>query len=137
MRWEMPKKNATRIAVFGLGRFGSRLAVRLAEHGADVLAVDSEADVVEEMDQRVSRAVCLDATSEFALRKLDLDTIGLAVVSIGRNIQAGLLVTAALQRVGVKEIWVRAIDENQARILESMGVSRIISLENEMARRVA
>jgi trk system potassium uptake protein TrkA len=32
---------------------------------------------------------------------------------------------------------VRAIDMNQAQILERMGVSRIISLENEMARRVA
>jgi trk system potassium uptake protein TrkA len=137
MSWELPRKAAKRIAVFGMGRFGCGLAVRLAEHGADVLAIDSDSDIIEEMDQRVSRAVCLDATSEFALKKLDLDSIALAIVCIGRNISAGLLVTAALQRVGVEEIWVRAIDQNQARILEAMGVSRIISLENEMARQVA
>jgi len=137
MGWDFVGKTPRRVAVFGLGRFGYGLAVRLAELGADVLAVDSEGEVVEEIDQRVSRAVCLDAASEFALRKLDLDSLDLAVVCIGRNISAGLLVTAALQRMGVDRIWVRAIDQNQARILEAMGVDRIISLEKEMARQVA
>ena len=131
------RKSAQRIAVFGLGRFGFGLAVRLAELGADVLAVDADADLVEEIDQRVSRAICLDAANEFSMSKLDADAIDIAIVCIGRNIEAGLLVTAVLQRVGVKEIWVRAIDQNQAQILEAMGVSRIISLEREMARQVA
>jgi len=130
-------KKAQRVAVFGLGRFGFGLAVRLAELGAEVLAVDSEPDLVEEVDQRVSRAICLDATNEFAMKKLDASAIDLAIVCIGRNIEAGLLVTAVLQRLGVREIWVRAIDQNQAQILEAMGVSRIISLEKEMARQVA
>lgn len=137
MAWTNGREKVGRIGVFGLGRFGYGLAVRLAEHGADVLAVDSDPGVVEEIDLRVSRAVCLDATNEFAVKKLEPETIDLAVVCIGRNISAGLLLTAVLQRVGIKEIWVRAIDMNQAQILERMGVSRIISLENEMARRVA
>jgi trk system potassium uptake protein TrkA len=131
------KAQAQRIAVFGLGRFGFDIAVRLAELGADVLAVDSESSLVEEIDPRVSRAVCLDATDEFAMRRLNLQAIDVALVCIGRNIQASLLMTAVLQRLGVKEIWVRAIDQNQAQILEAMGVRRIISLEREMARQVA
>ncbi len=137
MNQEQGKTPRQRIAVFGLGRFGFGLAVRLAELGADVLAVDSSNELVEEVDQRVSRAVCLDAANEFAVSKLDLDSIDLAVVCIGRNIEAGLLVTAVLQRLGVKEIWVRAIDQNQAQILEAMGVRRILSLEKEMAREIA
>jgi len=131
------KHKPRRIAVFGLGRFGFGLAVRLSELGAEVLAVDSETEHIEEADRRVSRAVCLDATNEFAMRKLPLADLDLAVVCIGRNIEAGLLVTAVLQRLGVKDIWVRAIDHNQAQILEAMGVARIISLEKEMARQVA
>ncbi len=137
MNTERQRKAQLRVAVFGLGRFGLGLAVRLAALGADVLAVDADKDLVEEVDPRVSRAICLDATSEFAMRKLSLADIDLAVVSIGRNIEAGLLVTAVLQRVGVKDIWVRAIDQNQAQILEAMGVQRVISLEKEMAQQVA
>lgn len=137
MSTEQPKKSPQRVGVFGLGRFGFGLAVRLAELGAGVLAVDDDPGLVEEIDQRVSRAVCLDATNEFAMRKLDPSGLDIAIVCIGRNIEAGLLVTAVLQRLGVKQIWVRAIDQNQAQILEAMGVSRIISLEKEMARQVA
>ena len=137
MNRQPTRGTALRIAVFGLGRFGSDLAVRLAQLGADVLAVDSEPELVEQIDQRVSRAICLDATNEFAMRKISAGDIDLAVVCIGRNIEAGLLVTAVLQRLGVKDIWVRAIDQNQAQILEAMGITRIISLEREMARQVA
>lgn len=131
------KKAPQRIAVLGLGRFGFGVAVRLAELGAEVLAVDSDAEAVQEVDPRVARAVCLEATNEFTMRKLNLETVDLALVCIGRNIEASLLVTAVLQRLGVKDIWVRAIDQNQAQILEAMGVRRVISLEREMARQVA
>ena len=131
-------KGATlRIAVFGLGRFGFDLAVRLAELGADVLAVDSEPELVEQVDQRVSRAICLDATNEFAVRKISPGDVDLAVGSIGRNIEAGLLVTAVLQRLGVKDTWVRAIAQNQPQILEAMGITPIFSLEREMLRHPA
>ncbi len=134
---EQKGKIVQKVAVFGLGRFGLGLAVRLAELGADVLAVDSDQELVEQVDQRVSRAACLDATNEFAMKKLNLGEVDLALVCIGRNIEAGLLVTAVLQRLGVEEIWVRAIDHNQAQILGAMGVSNIVSLEKEMAREVA
>jgi len=137
MSAEQQKNRPRRIAVFGLGRFGFGLAVRLADLGADVLAVDSDTDLVEQIDSRVSRAICIDATSEFAVRKLKPETIDLAIVCIGRNIEASLLVTVVLQRLRVPNIWVRAIDQNQAEILEALGVTRIISLESEMARQVA
>lgn len=137
MSADQTKRPLRRIGVFGLGRFGFDLAVRLAELSADVLAIDSDGERVEQIDPRVGRAVSLDATNEFALRKLDLGNIDLAVVCIGRDIEAGLLVTAVLQRIGVRDIWVRAIDQNQAEILERMGVTRIISLEQEMAQQVA
>jgi len=131
------RTGALRIAVFGLGRFGFDFAVRLAQLGAEVLAVDSDSERVQEIDQRVSRAVALDATNEFAMRRISAGDIDLACVCIGRNIEASLLVTAVLQRLGVKDIWVRAIDQTQAQILEAMGITRIISLEREMARQVA
>jgi len=126
-----------RIGVLGLGRFGFGLAVWLTDLGAEVLAVDSNRSKIEEIDQRVSRAICLDATKEFAMKKLDVPLLDLAIVCIGRNIQSSLLATAVLQKLGAKHIWVRAIDQSQAEILQAIGVDRIISLEKEMARQVA
>lgn len=137
----MGKSNETktpqRIGIFGLGRFGFGLAVRLAELGSDVLAVDSDPGKVEEIDQRVARAICLDATNEFAVKKAGITGLDVAIVCIGRNIQASLLTTAVLHKMGAKDIRVRAIDQSQAEILEAMGVTKIISLEKEMALQVA
>jgi len=137
MKKSQQSKQPRRIGVFGLGRFGSGLAVRLAELGADVLAVDADPPKVEQIDQRVSRALCLDFTNEFAMKKVEVGTLDLAIVCVGRNIQSGLLATAVLQKLGAKDIWVRAIDQSQAEILEAMGVAKIVSLEKEMALRVA
>jgi len=131
------KQPARRIGVFGLGRFGFGIAVRLASLGADVLAVDSAPSVVEQIDQRVSRAICLDLTDEYAMEKTGIGGLDLAIVCIGRNIESSLLATAVLHKLGAKEIWVRAIDQSQAEILEAMGVTKIISLEKEMAMQVA
>ena len=130
-------ENIQRIGVFGLGRFGFGVAVRLAELGADVLAVDADESAVERVDQRVSRAICLDVTNEYAMRKAEVDNLDLALVCIGRNIESSLLATAVLRRLGAPQIWVRAIDQNQAEILEAMGITKIISLEKEMAVHVA
>lgn len=137
MREKPRERKINNIAVIGLGRFGSDLARRLAELGTDVLAVDNNADRVEEMDPLVSRAVCMDATNDHAISKLNLEEIDIAIVAIGRNIESSLLVTAELLKYGVTEIIVRAIDQNQAEILQAMGVSRIVSLEKEMATTVA
>ncbi|MBS3763592.1 MAG: TrkA family potassium uptake protein [Planctomycetes bacterium] len=126
-----------RIGVFGLGRFGYGLAVRLSELGGDVLAIDANPDPVEQIDERVSRAICLDVTDEFAMQKANVENLDLAVVCIGRNIQSSLLATAVVRRLGARQIWVRAIDQNQAEILEAMGVTKIVSLEQEMALQVA
>ena len=137
MKQSKQPKQPRRIGVFGLGRFGSGLAVRLAELGADVLAADLDPAKVEQIDQRVSRAMCLDFTNEFAMKKVDVGGLDLAIVCIGRNIQSGLLATAVLQKLGAGDIWVRAIDQSQAEILEAMGVTKIVSLEKEMALQVA
>ena len=126
-----------RIGVVGLGRFGYGLAVWLSELGAEVLAVDSDRSKIEEIDQRVSRAICLDVTNEFAMKKLEVASLDLAIVCIGRNMEASLLATRVVQKLGARTIWVRAIDQSQAEILEAMGVDKIISLETEMARQVA
>ncbi|MFP4175884.1 MAG: potassium channel family protein [Planctomycetota bacterium] len=125
------------VAVFGLGRFGGDLARRLAELGSHVLAVDTKPDRVEELDPLVSRAICMDATNDHAVSQLNLEDVDLAIVAIGRNIESSLLVTAELLKHGADSIIVRAIDQNQAEILQAMGVTRIVSLEKEMANRVA
>ena len=54
--------------VFGLGRFGSSMARALCAQGQEVLAVDSDQELVNQIAPHVTQALQLDATDEEALR---------------------------------------------------------------------
>ena len=60
-----------------------------------------------------------------------------AVVSIGENIESSLLVVMQLRELGVGTIVAKAVTPLHGRILEKLGVSRVIFPEREMAVRVA
>src|SRR3990170_2063122 len=124
-------------AVIGLGRFGSAMATTLAELGQDVIGVDGDAERVRQLADTVSQAVELDAIDERALRSIGIQNVDVAVVSIGENIESSLLVVMQLKELGIKTIVAKAVTPLHGRILEKLGVSRVIFPEREMAIRVA
>jgi trk system potassium uptake protein TrkA len=107
------------------------------ELGAHVIAVDKEKDKVEALKESVTYAVSLNATDENALRAAAIHEVDVAVVCIGLDIEANLLITLLLKKIGVKKIWSRAISPLQQEILKALEVDSIINLEKEMGRLVA
>ena len=124
-------------AVIGLGRFGSATASTLAQLGQEVIGVDSSEDRVRAMADVVSQAIELDATDEKALRAAGIQDVDVAVVSIGENIEASLLVVMQVMGLGVKEVIAKAVTTLHGKILQKLGVKRVIYPEREMAIRVA
>jgi len=125
------------VAVIGLGNFGSTVAKELTEKGGQVIAVDQDKDKVEDIKESVSYAVALDTTDETALRTIGIENVDVAVVCIGEDIEAALLTTLLLKKMGIKKIWARAISPLQREILKTMEVDNVINLEEEMGRIVA
>jgi len=126
-----------KIAILGAGRFGTSLVTHLTRLGIDVLVLDHDEAKINAMDDSVAQAVCVDITNEAALSRLHLKDADIAVVCLGDNVEGSLLATVILQRLGVKEVWVRAVNEVQTHILEALKVSRILSIEDEMGRQIA
>lgn len=126
-----------KVAVIGVGQFGWSLARQLTMLGADVLVLDADENKVNLADEVVSQAVCVDVTNEAALQKLGLNEVDVAVVCLRDDVEANLLATTVLQRLGVKEIWVRSVNDVQAQILQALKVDRILSIEEEMAKQTA
>jgi trk system potassium uptake protein TrkA len=124
-------------AVIGLGRFGSAMAVTLSELGHDVIGVDGDEARVEQLADRISHALQLDATDEKALRAAGIQDVDVAVVSIGENIESSLLVVMQLRELGVQKIVAKAVTPLHGKILERLGVSRVVFPEREMAVRMA
>ena len=123
--------------VVGLGRFGSAMAMTLSELGHDVIGVDGDETPVQRLADVITHALQLDATDEKALRATGIPEVDVAVVSIGENIESSLLVVMLLKEMGVKTIVAKAVTPLHGRILEKLGVSRVIFPEREMAIRLA
>jgi trk system potassium uptake protein len=124
-------------AVIGLGRFGSSVAKTLSEKGYQVLAIDITEDKVQDVSDIVAQAVCVDATDEKALRAVGADSVDVAIVSVGNNIEASVLITLLLKEIGIKEVVAKAVTEEQGKVLEKVGADKIVFPERDMGIRVA
>jgi trk/ktr system potassium uptake protein len=113
------------------------MARTLAELGHDVIGIDGDEDKVRALSDVVSLAMQLDVTDERALRAAGIKDVNVAVVSIGENIESSLLVVTLLRELGIGEIVAKAVTPLHGRILEKLGVSRVVFPEREMAVRIA
>jgi trk system potassium uptake protein TrkA len=128
---------ADKFAVIGLGQFGSAIAKKLAEKGAEILAIDTDPEKVESIRDYVTYGVTLDATSRPALESQNIAEMDAVVVSIGQNFECTMLTVVQLQSLGVKRLMARAQGETQRRILTKLGVEEILSPEEEVGKNVA
>jgi len=124
-------------AVIGLGRFGFSVAKTLAKYGSEVVAIDREEERVKKVSEFVSYAIQLDAMDEKALRSVGVQNVDTAIVSIGENIEASILVVMLLKELGIRNIIAKAVTTLHGKVLENLGVQRIIFPERDMAIRVA
>ena len=125
------------VAVIGLGTFGAKTAVRLFEKGAEVLAIDSNPELVERIKDRVSHAVCIDVTQERSLRAVNISDVDTAIVAIGDNIEMSIMSVAMLRKLGVGRVVARATNQLHEHVLREIGASEIIKVEEEMGEIVA
>ena len=125
--------NYSKFAVIGVGRYGSTIARRLAEKGAQVFAFDPDEEKIENIKDEVAFAVTLDATDIRALNMQNLEELDGAVVAIGENFEATVLTCVHLLDMGVKRVIARASGAHQRLILEKIGVTEILTPEIEVA----
>jgi len=123
--------------VIGLGRFGTSVAKTLAQLGGDVLAIDRSETAVQVVANSVTHAVQADAREEETLKALGVRNFDVAVVAIGDDIQANILITLMLKELGVKMVVCKAMNHLHGRVLEKIGADKIIYPEKDMGVRLA
>ena len=60
-----------------------------------------------------------------------------AVIAIGDNLAASVLITMNLKELGIPFIVCKAHDETHRKVLEKLGVDRVVIPEQEYAQRLA
>ncbi|WP_404438707.1 TrkA family potassium uptake protein [Microbacterium aerolatum] len=128
---------ADSVAVIGLGRFGTSLALELMASGTEVLGIDAEEDIVQALNGQLTQVVRADSTRLEVLEQLAIGEFDRVVVSIGSDITASILTAALLLQLKVPVVWAKAVDERHGAVLEQLGIHKVVYPEKDMGRRVA
>ncbi|MCL6422874.1 TrkA family potassium uptake protein [Brachybacterium sp. JHP9] len=131
-----PRGNGGALVV-GLGRFGAALALTLEDLGTNVLAMDTNPDLVQEFSGRLTHVVQADGTQMDALAQVGAADFGVAVVGVGTSLEASVLITANLVDLGKPVIWAKAISTAHGKILERIGAHHVVFPEKDAGQRVA
>ena len=126
-----------KFVIIGLGQFGKALALNLAQDGHEVTVIDTSEELVTEIKDKVTLPLIADAKDPRTLHQLDLSSDTTVFVTIGENFEASILITATLQEIGVKHLYVRVINKVHAGLLKLMGVEGIIQPEVIAASQLA
>ncbi|TWT56228.1 potassium channel family protein [Allorhodopirellula solitaria] len=126
-----------RFVVVGLGNFGFTVAKTLSEGGQDVIAVDLDGDVIDRLATFVSHAAVGDATDVETLRGIGAAEADAAIVSTGDDMASSILVAMALHDLKVKEIFVKVVSSDHARVMRRIGVTDVVFPERDTALALA
>lgn len=126
-----------KVAVIGLGRFGSAVAVGLARGGAEVLAVDTSDKLVEAVADDVSVAVAFDATDVANLKAYKVGAMDAVIVAMATNFEASVMVTMHCKALGTKQVYAKALNSMQEGVLRRVGADSVVKPEQDMGLRLA
>lgn len=122
--------------VFGLNRFGASVARTLAAAGMDVVAVDQDAERVAQIADEVSYAVQVDVADEEAMDGLGMEHMDGAVIAVADNMEASIVIAMKCNEYKIPEIVATGKNEVHGKVLQKLGVTRVVYPEREMGVRV-
>ncbi len=125
-----------RICVIGLGQFGREAAINLASEDCEVLVVDLSQRLVNEIAEKVHRALRMDARNFDDLSSVVTKDFDEAIVSVGENLEASILAVLHLKKIGVGHVHAKALNDDHASILRALGAGNVVFPEREAATRL-
>ena len=124
-------------AVFGLGRYGIAVARELVENGADVMAVDTNQNIVNDAAAYLPICKCADVTDIEVIDRLGISDIDTVIVCMAGNLEASVMAVTLCKEVGVKTVIAKCANEIQQKILLRVGADEVVFPENESGIRLA
>ncbi|MBI2481053.1 MAG: TrkA family potassium uptake protein [Planctomycetia bacterium] len=127
---------ARKFIVLGLGSFGAALARRLTKNGCQVMGVDGIRERVDEIKDELYEAVIADVSDRSSLEELGLPDADAVFISLGEDITPSLLAALHAKELGAKRIIVKGVTKEHGKLLEHLGVERIVFPELEIANEL-
>ncbi len=123
--------------IVGLGSFGQCVLRCLIRRDRQVLVIDRSDDKIQAVRDLATKAIKADALNRQLFEEVLPDGIECAIVDLGDQMQASILVTNYLAKLKVPHIVVEAVNSEHAEILKIVGATRVVFPEEEAAERMA
>lgn len=124
-------------AVFGLGRYGRAVALELAKSGAEVLAVDSDLQAVNNASLEIPICKCADITDAEVIRQLGIANMDAVIIAMANSLEASVMATMLCKEAGVPTVIVKCANEMHQKILTKVGADQVVFPESESGIRLA
>jgi len=123
-------------AVIGVSSFGKRILEELILMDCEIILIDKDPDIIEYFKNDVTAAYIANVINEDIVTRLIPADIDAVVIDLGDKIEASILVTQYLGKLGVSNIIVKAETDQHGEILSIVGANHVIFPNLEAAKRV-
>jgi trk system potassium uptake protein TrkA len=124
-------------AVFGLGRYGLSVAKELVNNGAEVIAVDSDENVVNTVSNELPYCKCADTTDSEVLKRLGISNVDIVIVAMAGNIESSVMTVMQCKELGVPTVIAKCSNEIHFKILTKVGADKVVFPEKDSGIRMA
>ena len=130
------KANKT-YAVFGLGRYGTAVAIALVEDGMEVIAVDIKQRIVNDAAAYLPVCKCADVTDAEVISRLGIGNIDTVIICMAGNLDASVMAITLCKEAGVKTVIAKCGNEMHQKIFSRIGADHVVFPEKESGTRLA
>ena len=121
----MRKNRGTAYGVIGLGRFGTALAIALAQAGKEVIAIDRSEEKIKNIRRYTDYAFVAENLSMETLKEIGIQNCDVAIICIGEKVDVSILTTMSAIELGVPHVIAKATSEEQGAVLKNWSGSSI------------
>ena len=105
----MRKNRGTAYGVIGLGRFGTALAIALAQAGKEVIAIDRSEEKIKNIRRYTDYAFVAENLSMETLKEIGIQNCDVAIICIGEKVDVSILEPKTITRSEGKAV--RVVDK--------------------------
>ena len=124
-------------AVLGLGRYGRAVAEELVKSGAEVLAVDSDQNNVNNAIATIPVCKCADITEPETMKRLGISNIDVVIIAMASNLESSVMAITLCKEAGVKTVIAKCGNEMHQKIFSRVGADKVVFPEKESGSRLA
>ena len=133
---EVFNRMSKKICIIGLSSFGERSLKMLVNMDVELIIIDKDKEVIQNFKDLVSDAYIVDVTHFEAVKKVLPKAIDIAIIDLGKSIEASILIASHLHKLGIPKIVARADSDQHGSILDMVGATKVVYPNQEAVQRI-